>query len=174
MKKLLLIVALLLCLVGTARAGEPNVPVNEPVQGITVWGLTEGDASSTAEGRFGYELKSRFEPFVGVKYLTGNPEWGPAPDIVSAGMIYHVNEIGLVTDEQPDNAWEEILHSLKARPYGGIEAAIPTQGENRQLELNYIAGTLFSNEPDFRVAFCVEYMVGDDNQAIRIGGRFRF
>jgi hypothetical protein len=175
-RKLILIVALALVLCGMTWAGEPNVPVIEPdpVQGITIWGLTEADADSTLEGRIGFELESRFEPFVGVKYLTGNPEWGPAPDIVSGGMIYHVNEIGLVADPAPDNAWEEILHSLKARPYGGLEVAIPTQGEQRQLELNYIVGTLFSNKPDFRVSFCVEYIVGDDDQVFRIGGRFRW
>ena len=178
--KLLLIVALMLTLCGVARAGEPNVPVIEPdpVQGIIIWGLSEADASSTLEGRIGYELKSRFEPFVGLKYLTGSPEWGPSPDIVSGGLIYHVNEFGLIADPSPNNAWEEILHALKARPYGGIEVAVPTQGDQRKAKMNVIVGTLFSNEPTCKTAFVIEYIAGDlagqQDQAIRIGGRFRW
>lgn len=180
MKRVLLIVALMLTLCGVTMGQEPNVPVieSDPVQGITLWGLSEADANSTLEARIGYELKSRFEPFVGLKYLTGSPEWGPAPDIISGGLIYHVNEFGLIADPSPDNPFEEILHALKARPYGGIEVAVPTQGDQRKARLNIIAGTLFSNEPTCKMAFVLEYIAGDlagqQDQAIRIGGRFRF
>lgn len=180
-KCVLLMLALIVALCGAGYGAEPNVPVIEPdpVQGITVWGLSEADADSTLEARIGYELKSRFEPFVGLKYLTGSPEWGPAPDIVSGGLIYHVNEFGLIADPSPDNPFEEILHALKARPYGGIEVAVPTQGDQRKAKLNVIAGTLFSNEPTCKTAFVVEYVSGnglggEDNQSWRMGGRFRF
>jgi len=179
MKTTVLIVVCLLCLVGVAQAGEPNLPQPDPVEGLAVWGVSEAAADSLLEVRLGFETKSRFEPGIGVKYITGNPKWGPSPDIITAYLLYHVNEIGEIDDPEPDSAWEEILHSLGARPYGGLEVAVPMHGDERQARTNFIVGTLFSNDPTFKWSFCVEYIVGDlvggpDNQALRIGGRFRF
>lgn len=173
-----LIVACALLLCGSAFAGDANEPVIPAGQGLTIWGLTEGDSDSTLEARIGWELENSFEPGIGVKYFTGDPEWGPEPDAVSAYLAYHVREIGLITDDTPDNAWEEILHSLKTRPYALLEVAVPVDGEQRKPKLNYAIGTLFGNDPSFDTAFVVEWIVGDlageYDHAIRIGGRFRF
>ena len=183
MKKLLLVVVLMLCLVGTARANEPNTPVLviPQVQGFTIWGGSEGTAGSALDVRVGYELKNGFEPGVGFRYLTGNPEWGPVPDIITPYLAYHLKEVALVADDLPDNAWEEILHTLKMRPYGIGGVGIPRErieGEGRRPRLDVAVGTIFANDPTFAVGFYVEYGLGDlagtQDQVWKVGARIRF
>jgi hypothetical protein len=81
------------------------------------------------------------------------------------------------TGETPDNPLEEFLHGLGARPYTGVEIAVPTQGEQRQTQLNYLVGMAFSNDPEFKSSFIVEYIEGEgailpgDRRAVKLGFR---
>lgn len=178
MKRVLLTVALVLMLCGISLGQEPNEPVIPPASGLTFWGGTEGDASSALEARIGYELTSGFEPGIGIRYLAGDPEWGPVPDVLMPYLCYHVKEMALIVDDEPDNAWEEILHSLRTRPYGLGGIDIPVRGEQRRPKLALAVGTLFGNDPTFRTAFYIEYGMGDLtgklDQTWKLGGRFRF
>lgn len=173
-KKLLMIVALALLLCGSVRA-EPN----EPVEGLTVWGAATDNADKLMQLRVGWEF-DRIEPGIALKWFTTSPDWGPQPDVIGAYMIYHVNEIVLIDDPEPDNPFEVILHSMKARPYAGIGLDIPTRGDNHEADLSYIVGTMFSNDPDFKWAFTIEYIEGEgavteeSSRGVLIGARIRF
>ncbi len=178
MKTVISIVALCLALCGVTTAQEPNEPVIPELSGLTFSVLTEADASSTLQIQAGWLLPNGFEPGIGVRYLTGDPEWGPAPDVVLAYMGYHVKEIVLVRDDLPDTFLEQILHGLQARPYAQIGVAVPARGEERKVKLEYALGSIFSTDSKARAAFCVQYTVGslvsEKDQAIFIGGRILF
>jgi len=144
--------------------------------GITLWGLTADNADSLLNVRVGYETKQRFEFGATAKYLTGNPEFGPEPDLFGGYLIYHINEILGIEDPAPDNPWEELLHRLVGRPYAGGEILISQKGEERARG-NVIVGTLFgvADDPDYTVAFAVEYVTGDaSDETVTIGARIKF
>jgi hypothetical protein len=167
MKKLMLIVAVLLMACAPIQAD------------LTAWGLSADNADTLLETRLGWET-DRIEPGLGFKWFTRDPEWGPEPDVVSGYLIYHVDELVQVEDETPDNPLEEFLHGLAVRPYAGLELAVPTQGEQRQVQTNFLVGTLFSLDSEFKRAFVVEYIEGEgailpgDRRAVKLGFRLRF
>jgi hypothetical protein len=148
MKKLMLIVAVLLMACVPAKAD------------LTVWGLSADNADTLLETRLGWEA-DRIESGLGLKWFTRDPEWGPGPDVVSGYLMYHVDEVVQADDETPDNPLEELLHGLAVRPYASLELAVPTQGEQRQVQTNFLVGTLFSLDPEFKRAFVIEYIEGE-------------
>lgn len=172
MKAVVTILVAILLMAATAHAADPN-------EGLALWGLSADNADSLMEFRIGWEYE-RIEPGIGLKWFTGNPQWGPEPDAIAGYVAYHVNEFIVIDDPEPDNLLEEFLHQFTARPYTLIEWALPIQGEGRQIRTNFAVGTSFSNDPQFKWAFVTEYIVGDgvvtaeDDWAVKLGVRWRF
>ena len=151
----------------------------------TAWGLTGDGADHALTARLGRAF-GQFELGGQLSWFTAEPEWGPEPDVAGGFGIFHIDELVTFDDPSPDNFWEEWLHRFVGRPYVGIEGLVPTDGSDRTILINYLAGTLITlaedeqTAPDWRLAVTVEYAAGqavasdeDHSDAmVRIGMRY--
>jgi hypothetical protein len=142
---------------------------------LTLWGLTADGADHLIGLRLGLEQdESKIEFGGSVKWQAAQPEWGPEPDQVGLYCIVH-DLITIGNVDTPAN-W---LEGMLARPYAGMEGMIPTNGEQRKPRINWLVGTLFSSDPEFRWSIAVEYgtgqlIVDEADQIWTIAGRLKF
>jgi len=175
MKKLLLIVALLLCLVGVARGQDPNTPpVLAPEgKGLTLWATTTDNATSTFGLRAGWE-EGKLEFGGTAKWFTADPEWELTPDLAGGYLIFYLTQQAKVLDPLPDNFLEEWIHELGARPYGGVEILTATSPDNHRTRAIWLAGTLFSTDPKYATSLAIEYQKTPGEDVIVLGIKKRF
>ena len=163
-----LIVAIVLILSTVASAGD-----------WTLWGLTGDGADHSAGLRIG-NVQDQIEFGFSANWWTMRPDWGPQPDAMGGYLIFHIDELVAVSDtDLPDAGWEEFLHKFLGRPYVGVEALIPTQGDQRTPKVNWLVGTLVSTSDDFKRSLVLEYSSGqgvasDAEKLLKIGARIRF
>lgn len=174
-KTIVLITALLLCLVGAARGQEPNAPVilAPEATGLTTWFSATDNATSTFGLRAGWE-EGKLEWGGTAKWFTADPEWRLTPDLAGGYLIFYLTQQAKVLDPLPDNFLEEWIHELGARPYGGVEILTATKPDNHRTRATWLAGTLFSTDPEYGTALSIEYQKTPGEDVIVFGIKKRF
>lgn len=169
MVRTLVVVALMLIVSATSYASD----------GITLWGLTGDGADHRMDTRIGL-TREKVEVGAQFSWLTVEPDWRlDDPDAAGAYCFFHINEILQVTDPLPDSGFENFLHTLLGRPYAGMEALIPCDGDQRTVKINYVIGTLLSVDEDFDWALVVEWKSGqgighEASSIVTVGARIKF
>jgi len=175
MKQALLIAVLMMCLVGVAKAQDPNAPpiLAPSAKGLTVWANTTDNATSTFAMRLGWE-EDKLEFGGTAKWFTADPTWELTPDLAGGYLIFYLTQQGKIVDPLPDNGFEQWIHELGARPYGGLEILTATSPDNHRTNVTWLAGTLFSTDPEYVTALSVEYQNTPEEDVIAFGIKHRF
>ena len=154
--------------------------VNEPVKGFTSWiGVTE-NTNSTLIGRIGWQEK-QIELGGTCKWWTANEEQRITPDVAGAYLLFFLKQEGKIIDPQPDNPIDIWLQKLNSNPYAGAEIVGRTKsGVDHSARINWMAGSLFSFNPDYKTSLAIEYIGGqgaimpDDDWGVVFHFRHRF
>jgi hypothetical protein len=176
MKKVLMIVVLMLCLVGAVKAQDPNVPVvilTPDATGLTIWTSVTDNITSIFAVRMGWEDK-QLEVGGTCKWLTADSTWELTPDYAGCYLLFYLTQQGKIVNPPPSNVIEEWLQELGARPYGGLEMLTGTKKDSHSTRSTWLAGTLFSTDPDYQTALSIEYQSCPDEDVIAIGIKHRF
>ena len=171
MKTLVTIMTIVLLMTAVANAGDPN-------DGLTLWGMSADGADHLFGARIGW-VENQIEVGGSVSWLDPDMDWGPEPDFLGGYIVFHINETAKVQDPLPDNVFEQWLHAFIGRPFVGIEALMPVDGEQRTPKINWLVGTLISTSKDFKRSLVIEFATGqgiasDAEQILKIGTRIRF
>ena len=163
------LVLLLVLLASVCQAGDND--------GMALWGTTSDAADQFIAARLGIE-RDQVEIGGAVRWFTREP-WNEDVDAAGAYIIFTPDIRVEVADPSPDNIFGDVLSLLIGRPYVGVEALIPTKGRDRSVDINWLAGTLISLDPDFKTALVVEFATGQavaskNDNIVVIGGRIRF
>jgi len=144
---------------------------------IALWGLSSDAADQFIAARLGL-VRDQVEVGGTVRWLTREP-WNEDVDLAGAYLIFTPDIKVDVDDPSPDNIFGDIMGLLIGKPYLGVEGLIPTQGSDRSIKINWLAGTLISLDEEMKTALVVEVATGQaiastNDTIYSFGARIKF
>lgn len=120
--------------------------------------------------------KGTTEVGVEVEYdRTSDVEWGPTPDRVGPYVIFWLTQDMTITDTPESSPLKDVLESLHARPYVGMNLLGGVDDGWRNIQPNFKVGTMFTSGDGDDIGVYVEYKDGDSvapGMYVGVVGRF--